>query len=124
MVRDLIIKNRSYRRFDASVKISNEQAEKWVELARFSASGRNMQPLKYLICTDRKVNEQIFPNLGWAGYLNDWPGPGEKERPVAYIMCLSGLYQKLSTNRFKENVLLITCIIVKNYLCGSELKKN
>ena len=85
MIRDLIIKNRSYRRFDSSVKISFNQIERWIELARFSASGRNMQTLKYAVCTSEKINDRIFGNLGWAGYLTDWAGPEEGERPAAYI---------------------------------------
>jgi len=88
MIRDLIIKNRSYRRFHSNIRISSEQVEKWIELARYSASGRNMQPLKYLICTDEEINRKIFPNLGWAGYLQEWPGPAEGERPVAYIVVM------------------------------------
>jgi len=89
MIRELILKNRSYRRFDSSVKISIEQIEKWIELARFSASGRNMQPLKYVICTDTETNNKIFPLLGWAGYLTNWKGPREEERPVAYVAVLN-----------------------------------
>ncbi len=88
MILDIIKKNRSYRRFDQSVPIEMEQVVKWIELARFSGSGRNMQPLKYVICTDRQMNEKIFPNLGWAGYLTEWDGPAEGERPAAYIAVL------------------------------------
>lgn len=88
MIRDLIKKNRSYRRFDQSVKITTQQIENWIELARFSASGRNMQSLKYVVCTHEKINEKIFPNLGWAGYLTRWKGPEEGEKPVAYIAVL------------------------------------
>lgn len=88
MIRDIIIKNRSYRRFDSSVPIRREQMIKWIELARFSASGRNMQPLKYVFCTDKQMNDKIFPNLGWAGYLTDWDGPAEEERPAAYVAVL------------------------------------
>lgn len=88
MIRDLIMKNRSYRRFIASEKITKEQVERWVELARFSASGRNMQPLKYVICTDEQMNRKIFPHLGWAGYLSGWKGPAEEEQPVAYVAVL------------------------------------
>ena len=88
MIRDLIIKNRSYRRFDSKVKISHELLCKWVELARFSASGRNMQSLKFAICKSTPIVDKIFPNLGWAGYLTNWKGPQENERPVAYIVIL------------------------------------
>jgi len=110
MIRDLIIKNRSYRRFDPSVKINKEQAEKWIELARFSASGRNMQPIKYLVCTDEKIIEQIFPNLAWAGYLADWPGPQREERPVAYIIVM--LDKELAENYYCDDGIGIQAILL------------
>ena len=34
------------------------------------------------------VNAKMFPHLGWAGYLKEWSGPKEGERPAAYIVCL------------------------------------
>lgn len=88
MIRDLIIRNRSYRRFDQSVKIDVSAIRKWIELARFSASGMNAQPLKYCICTDQETGNKIFHHLGWAGYLKNWSGPEEGERPVAYIVLI------------------------------------
>lgn len=88
MIRELIQKNRSYRRFDHTEKIPEARIREWIELARFSASGRNMQPLKYVICTDEETNARIFTHLGWAGYLSKWKGPEENERPVAYVVVL------------------------------------
>lgn len=88
MIRELILKNRSYRRFDESVKISSEQLKSWIGLARLAASGRNMQPLKYILSTEESKNEKIFSTLAWAGYLKDWDGPVKGERPVAYIIQL------------------------------------
>lgn len=89
MIRDLIIKNRSYRRFNEEVQIGYKELESFIDLARLSASARNIQPLKYFISNDKPVNDLIFPYLTWAGYLKDWNGPKKGERPTAYIViCL------------------------------------
>jgi nitroreductase len=40
-----------------------------------------------LFC-DPQQNALIFPHLAWAGYIEDWPGPAEGERPTAYIVIL------------------------------------
>lgn len=88
MIRDLIIKNRSYRRFVQSERITEKQLHSWIELARFSASGRNSQSLKYIITNDEKTCKDIFECLGWAGYLTDWKGPIDGEQPAAYITML------------------------------------
>ncbi len=88
MLTELARKNRSYRRYDERVRITPRQLERWIGLTRFCASGRNMQPLKYAATADAIVNEQIFGQLAWAGYLTDWKGPAAGERPAAYIAIL------------------------------------
>lgn len=80
--------NRSYRRFFQNENISEEQLMMMVDAARLSPSSRNVQPIKFYICNDRDMNDRIFPNLGWAGYLKEWDGPVEGERPSAYIILL------------------------------------
>jgi nitroreductase len=88
MIRDLISKNRSYRRFYEEVDIKLVTLRGLVDLARLSASARNAQPLKYILSCQPQKNLLIFPHLAWAGYLTDWPGPCEGERPSAYIIIL------------------------------------
>jgi len=88
MLRDLILRNRSYRRFHQQVAIDRETLRELVDLARLSGSGSNLQPLKFMLSCDPQTNALIFPLLGWAGYLKDWPGPEEGERPAAYIVIL------------------------------------
>jgi nitroreductase len=89
MIRDLVLKNRSYRRFYEDVPVPLETLRELVDLARLLASAANMQPLKYVLSCDRKKNALLFEHLAWAGYLKDWPGPDEGERPSAYIIMLA-----------------------------------
>jgi len=88
MIKNLILKNRSYRRFNQKVTIELHTLRELVDLARLSSSANNLQPLKYILSCDRRKNALIFPNLAWAGYLKDWQGPDEGERPSAYIIIL------------------------------------
>jgi nitroreductase len=86
MIRDLIAKNRSYRRFHQKVDIKLDTLKELVDLARLSASAMNAQPLKYVLFCERQENSLIFPHLVWATFLKTWPGPAEGERPSAYII--------------------------------------
>ena len=87
-LKDLIRRNRSYRRFKESHHIARQDLLDMIDAARYSASARNAQPLKYFLSNTREMNDSIFPCLAWAGYLKDWQGPAEGERPSAYIIQL------------------------------------
>lgn len=86
--RDLVEKNRSYRRFDESRPVTREMLVELVELARLTPSAANRQPLRYFLSADPETNAKIFPTLAWAAYLKDWAGPAPGERPTGYIVIL------------------------------------
>lgn len=88
MIADLIRKNRSCRRFHQDYGVDVDTLKSLVDLARLSASAANLQPLKYILSSDSSKNDLIFSCLAWAGYLKDWPGPEQGERPAAYIILL------------------------------------
>jgi nitroreductase len=87
-LRDLVLRNRSYRRFDGSYRIKRETLMELIGLARCTPSAANRQPLKYILSADQETNDCIFPCLTWAAYLKDWEGPAVGERPSAYIIIL------------------------------------
>lgn len=82
MIRDLILKNRSYRRFYQEIVIERDTLKEVVDLARLSASAANRQSLKYILSCDSEKNALIFQHIGLAG------NPREGERPSAYIIIL------------------------------------
>ncbi|NPB08736.1 MAG: nitroreductase family protein [Thermodesulfobacteria bacterium] len=88
LLKELVERCRSYRRFDEAHRLTKEDLVELVSLARLAASAGNLQPLKYFLSWEDKTNRLIFPTLHWAAYLKDWPGPAEGERPAAYIVVL------------------------------------
>ena len=89
MLRDLVLANRSYRRFVEGEAIPESVLRELVDLARCTPSAANLQPLRYVLSCTPERNDLVFSTLSWAGYLADWPGPVEGERPSAYVVILT-----------------------------------
>jgi hypothetical protein len=87
-LKDLVLKNRSYRRYHQNIAVELNTLKDLVDLARNSASSMNIQPLKYMLSNEARLNSLIFPLLGWARLIPDWTGPAKGERPAAYIVIL------------------------------------
>lgn len=85
-LKELVQKNRTYRRFYEEVGIPDSDLRDMIDLARLSASGSNKQALKYFLVTSPEGKSRVFDNIHWAAYLKDWAGPGEGERPSSYII--------------------------------------
>lgn len=96
MLKKLVKKNRSYRRFQEDVRIPGKDLEELIDLARYSASSCNLQPLRYYYLNTPQVHSHIFPSTKWAGYLKNWKKPKKGERPPAYIIILYDTEVKMS----------------------------
>lgn len=83
-VYDAIMQRRSIRKF-TQTPVSPEDLTELVACAAKAAYPANLQPLKFVIITERL--EQVFACTKWAGYLEDGT-PKEGERPTAYIAIL------------------------------------
>lgn len=91
LLKDLVIKNRSYRRFYEEVSVGEEILRELIDITRHTASTVNSQALKFKLITSDLERKTVFNNLAWAGLLKDWSGPDEGERPSAYIIILCDL---------------------------------
>ena len=109
-LKELVLKNRSYRRFVEGQAIDSKLLLEWIDLARLSASAKNMQCLKYFVSNYEELNDQIFPLLKWAGYLPDWKGPASGERPAAYIVI--ALDTSISINPFVDHGIAMQTILL------------
>lgn len=109
-LKELILKNRSYRRFYQDVAIPEEFLKEWIDLARISSSARNAQSIKYILSNTPERNALIYPSLAWAGYLKDWDGPEEGERPSAYLIMLSDT--RITDNYFCDEGIFANSILL------------
>lgn len=87
-IAELVPQNRSYRRFRQEQPVPYPLLQELVALTCYCPSAANLQPLRYMISATPEDNARIFPYLSWAGYLQEWPGPAEGQRPAAYILIL------------------------------------
>jgi nitroreductase len=87
--KEIVLKNRSYRRFDQGHSLTQELLLELVDLVRNTPSAGNRQLLRYVISYSPKINSKVFDTLAWAASLPDWPGPEEGERPTGYIVIVA-----------------------------------
>jgi len=86
MFKELVQKNRSYRRFHGDKAIDREVLLELVDAARITPSTKNQQCMRYQVVNDKEENAKVYTTLAWAGLLTEWDGPEEEERPTAYIV--------------------------------------
>lgn len=112
MIKDLVLKNRSYRRFDESQPIFLDELKEIASLGRYVPSTANSQALKFMLVNTKDGNAAVFNTLSWAGKLSDWEGPKEGERPTAYIILLGDL-------SLGKNKLIDDGIVAQTMLLGA-----
>ena len=122
-VYSVILKRRSVRRFTQE-PLRLSVLEKMINAARVAPSAANLQPLEYLIVTEKHLCAKVFQTLSWAGYLKPRWAPAENERPTAYILILTKIegskYEKWDIGLSAENIMLVaeennigSCMLLK-----------
>lgn len=85
---DLVVRNRSFRRFLPSPRPGRDRLVEWIGCARLAASGGNRQPLRYWLVDTPEPCAAVFPHTHWAGLLKGWT-PTADEAPTGYILVLA-----------------------------------
>lgn len=86
MLKDLVLKNRSYRGYDRSVKMTRDDLVELVELSRLSASSMNRQALKFHIADKEDEVAAIQSLTGWARRLPELNLPYPGTEPTSFIV--------------------------------------
>ena len=88
MFLELILKNRSVRRYNTAAGYPDNFFSKMAEVARLCPSTANLQRIRILPVTSSEEKEKVFNSVKFASML-DWNGPAESERPACYAVLVS-----------------------------------
>ena len=104
MLKDLLKKSRSYRSFDPTAPIFEEQLWEWVDHVRYCPSSINLQMLKFRLVTNTEECEKVLSDTRWAGKIKDTVLPPKGHSPVAYIVICSDSTVIPSAESFQKDV--------------------
>ena len=104
MIKDLVIKSRSYRGYDESRKVSKEELLELVDCARFAPSSVNGQPFRYLLVYEKEKVDRLQALTGWARALPDMKLPHPGKCPTAFIVICQNTEWDDNLNRYLRDV--------------------
>lgn len=84
---EVVSTRRSIRAFKQD-PLDENLLKRMVDAARLAPSEANVQPLKYLLVTQKDLLPQLYQHLKWAAYLAPYGAPPEGKGPTAYIVVL------------------------------------
>jgi len=87
-LKTLIQDSRTTRRFKKDAIVNFEDLKEILDLARITSSAKNMQPIKYILVTNKDSVERLTQTAKWAAHLKDW-NQKEDEKPSAFILMLN-----------------------------------
>lgn len=91
MLKNLLIKNRSYRGFEKNTDISKNELLQIVEHVRYCPSSLNRQPFQYAVLWEKNKVESVLKWTKWAGMLPGLELPYPDMKPSAFIIVLQNL---------------------------------
>jgi len=109
--KDLVLKNRSYRGYDRSVKQTRDELMALVDHARLMPAARNAQPLKYFLAHEAEIVSQIQQHTRWAGALPDLYLPFANTEPTSFIVVLQDTAIEANLAQFQNDVGIVGATI-------------
>ncbi len=112
MLKDLVLKNRSYRGFDETRSISREELIDIVEYARISPASVNKQPLKYRLVYQNEDLEKLRPEAKWAKALAHLNLPYEGKQPTAFIAICQDITIDDALARYQKDIGIVAEVML------------
>lgn len=103
-LKELLIKNRSYRGYDESYAFTKEQLADFVDYTRYCNASINMQPFNYYLAYKPAQLAVIQPLTGWARALPHMKLPHDGKCPTGFIIICQNTNISDNIARFQKDV--------------------
>ena len=104
MIKDLVQKNRSYRGYDESRKVTREELVHLVECARLAPSSVNRQPLRYYLIHTQEELDLLQPLTNWARALPELTLPHPGHCPTGFVVICQDTNLNPSIPRYQKDI--------------------
>ena len=104
MLKDIVLKNRSYRGYDHTYHFTRAELEDYVDHARLCPSSVNKQPLKYYLAWEEEEVAKIQAETRWARALQPTTLPRPGKEPTAFIVICQDDQIDPSLTRYMKDV--------------------
>lgn len=84
--KELVLKNRSYRGYDETRRMTREELVELVDYARLTPSAMNGQPFCYYLAWEKEEVDKIQPLTKWGAALPQMTLPHEGKCPTGFIV--------------------------------------
>ena len=103
-LKELVIRNRSYRGYDHSRKVTREELMEMADCARLAASSVNRQPLKYVLVYEPETVAAVQKTTRWAKGLPELQLTHPGKEPTAFIVICQDLTVSDNLQRYIRDV--------------------
>lgn len=110
-LKELVLKNRSYRGYDNTVRQTRETLLALVDHARLMPAAKNVQPLKYFLAYEKEIVDQIQAQTKWAGLLSDLNLPFANTAPTSFIVVLQDKEIESALAQFQNDVGIVAATL-------------
>lgn len=125
-LKQLLQKNRSYRGYDTSYRVREDQLRRIIEANCFTPSAMNQQVLRFRPVLDNEA-EKVLPHIRLGGALPDLHLPLPNTEPRAFIVICStiteGRYVDIDLGIAAQSMLLQAVEIGLNGICIAAFDK-
>lgn len=104
MLKELVVKNRSFRGYNGQYQVTREQLLEMIECSRIAASSMNLQTLKYYIGAEETQVNEVLGGVKFAGALPQLNLPYEGQMPTAFVLICHDLLINGNPETFKIDV--------------------